>query len=125
MVIEKFENKQIGSQAVSNAVSVTEMRPALPTASLNVTPSDSPPAIDRSPPTEMISDSSSASVRSSSTRLLASSLTSASRTRRDQGGTDRQGTHQHSGLLRNPPHDDYSCLSQQLDSYSSFLFHQT
>ena len=51
------------------------MRPALPTASSNVNPSDShPPTIDRGPPTEMISDSSSASVPSSSTRLLTSSL---------------------------------------------------
>ena len=51
------------------------MRPALPTASSKVTPSDShPPTIDTGPPTEMISDSSLASVPSSSSRLLASPL---------------------------------------------------
>ena len=94
------------------------MRPALPTASSKVTPSDShPPTSDTGPPTEMISDSSSAYVPSTSTRLLASPLlTTASRTMEDQGGTDRQGTIQHPGRLRNPPHDDYSRLPQQHDS---------
>ena len=89
MVIEKFENQQNGSPAVSKAVCVSEMRPALPAASSKVMPSDShPPTIERGPPTEMISDSSSASVPSSSIRLLASSLITASRTMGDQGGTD-------------------------------------
>ena len=87
MDIEKFENKQNGNPTVSNPVSVSEMRPALPTASSNVTPYDSPTTIDRSPPTEMISYSSSASVPSSSARLLLSLLlTTASRTMGDQGG---------------------------------------
>ena len=98
------------------------MRPALPTASSNVTPSDSPPTIDRGPPTEIISDSSSASVPSSSTLILASPLlTTASRTIGGAGGTDHKVREQHPGLLRNSPHDDYSRLPQQLDSYSFFF----
>ena len=87
MNIKNLENLQIGSPAASSALSVSEMSPALPTASSKVTPSDShPPTIDRGPSTEMISDSSSASVPSSSTRLLASPLLiTASRTMGDQG----------------------------------------
>ena len=101
------------------------MSPALPTASSKVNPSDSdPPKIDRGPPTELISDSSSASVPSSSSRLLASPLlTTASHTMGGTGGTDRKGTQQHPGLLRNPAHDDYR-LPQQLDSSSFFYAHQ-
>ena len=72
---------------MSKAVSVSEMRPALPTAPSKVTPSDSHrPTIGRGPPTEVISDSSSTSVPSSSTHLLASSLTTASRTMGESGG---------------------------------------
>ena len=98
------------------------MSPALPTASSKVTPSDShPPTIDRGPPTEMISDSSSASVPSLSTRLLVSPLlTTASRTMGGSGGTDYKGTQQHPGLLRNPPHENYPRLSQQLDFFFFF-----
>ena len=100
------------------------MRLALPTASSKVTPSDShPPTSDTGPPTEMISDSSSASVPSSSTRLFASPLLmTASRTMGRSGRSDRKGTHQHQGLLQNPPHDDYYGLPQQLDSYFFFFF---
>ena len=95
MDFEKLENYQIGNPAVSNAFSVSEMRPALPTASSKVTPSVShPTTIDRGPPTEINSDSSSASVPSSSTGLLTSPvLPTASRTMGGSGGTDQKGTH--------------------------------
>ena len=122
MDIEKLENKHIGSPAVSNVFSVSQTRPALPTrtASSKLTPSDShPPTIDIGPPTEMVSDSSSASVPSSFNRLLTSPLlTTASRTMGGSGGTDQNGTQQHPGLLRNSSHDNYPRLSQQLDSFS-------
>ena len=111
------------SLSLSLSLSLSEMRPALPTASSNVTPYDSPPTIDRGSPTEMISDSSSASVPSSSTRLLTPPLLkTASRTMGDNGGTDLKGHNNIQG--RNPPHDDYSRLPQQLDSYSFSSSHQ-
>ena len=102
------------------------MRPALPNASSKATPSDShPPTIERGPPTEMTSDSSSASVPSSTARLLASPLlTTASRTMGGSGGTDHKGTQQHPGLLRNSAHDDYSRLPQRLDFSISSYTHQ-
>ena len=97
------------------------MKPALPTACSNLTPSDShTPTIDRGLPTEIISDSSSASVRSPSTRLLASLLTTASRKLGRPGGADQYGTLQHPGLLRNCPHDHCSRLPRLLSPFSSF-----
>ena len=102
--------------------------PSSPDCLLKVTPSDShPPTIDRCPPTEMIFDSSSASVPSSSTRLFTSPLlATASRTMggSGEGGTDHKGTQQHPGLLQNPAHDDYFRLPQRLDSSSFPFSHQ-
>ena len=106
-VLQKLENQHIGSPAVLRAVPVSEMRPALTTVSSRVAPFDSnPPKIERGPPTEMTSDSTSAFVPSSSTCFLASSLTTASCTMGRSGGNDQQRAFQHPGLLRNRPRDD-------------------
>ena len=122
MVIEKFENQQIDSPAVSTAVSVSELRPGLPNACSKVTPSDSHTTrVYRGPPTETTSDSSSASVPLSFTRLPASSLTTASCTMGRSGELISKGTVT-SGLLRNRQHDDCSRLRGQF--LLSFFFHQ-